>query len=67
MHDAVEDGIGQRRIVEPLVPRSDRQLAGGELRRLGFRDLTVGDGDLALVEVQSYNCSLEFAKARLMA
>jgi len=39
----------------------------GELRRLGFRDLTVGDGDLALVEVQSYNCSFEFAKAGLMA
>ena len=39
----------------------------GDLRRLGFRDLTLADGDLALVEVQSYNCSVEFAKARLMA
>ena len=39
----------------------------GDLRRLGFRNLTVGDGDLALVEVQSYNCSMEFAKARLTA
>jgi len=39
----------------------------GELRRLGFHDLVVCNGVLAHVEVQSYNCSLEFAKARLMA
>lgn len=39
----------------------------GELRRLGSSELILGDGTLALVEVESYNCSQKFAKARLTA
>jgi len=52
--------------VESWTPAVSEHVEG-ELRRLGCRDLVVGNGDLALVEVQSYNCSKEFVKARLSA
>jgi len=35
MHDAVEDGVGQCRIVEVGVPMFNRQLAGDQRRFAG--------------------------------
>ena len=32
VHDTIEDGVGQGRIVEPFVPAGDRELAGDERR-----------------------------------
>ena len=32
VHDAVQDGIGQRGLIQPGVPRRHRQLAGDERR-----------------------------------
>ena len=33
VHDTVEDGIGQPRIVEPFMPAGDRRLAGADAKR----------------------------------
>ncbi len=37
----------------------------GDLTHLGFGELRVGDNEVMLVEVESFNCSVSFARGRL--
>lgn len=53
------------------IPDSWRPLLGeaveGEFARLGSQQMMVGDGASALLDVQSFNCSHNFARDRLVA